>query len=226
MKVGKWVGVESRGVVLYAFRMRTLLIFSGKGGVGKTTLARELAVAGALAGRRVAIMDLDPQAGMTGWYARRAAETPIMIEPPSDHDLAPLKSSRIDELVVDFPPGVPPYTRRMITQATVVLVPCRPSPDDLSAAAGITDILEHASRWSFVLTQTLPRSRLTDGALRQLAALGRVAPVSLGLRQDYPLAAIDGQAAVEFSSTKSAEEIKQLRSYVDTLMEFRDGKKA
>jgi chromosome partitioning protein len=206
--------------------MRTLLIFSGKGGVGKTTLARELAVAGALAGRRVALMDLDPQAGMTGWYARRAADTPIMIEAPRGHDLTPLEAAGIDELVIDLPPGIPPYTRNLVTQASAVLVPCRPSPDDLSAAAGVMDILEHAARWSFVLTQTLPRSRLTDGALRQLAALGRVAPVSLGLRQDYPLAAIEGQAAVEFSSTKSAEEIKQLRSYVDTLMESRDGKKA
>jgi hypothetical protein len=38
----------------------------------------------------------------------------------------------------------------------------------------------------------------TDGALRQLAALGRVAPVTLGLRQEFPIAAIDGLAAVEF----------------------------
>lgn len=206
--------------------MRTLLVFSGKGGAGKTTLAREMAVAGSMAGRRVAIIDLDPQAGITGWYGRRATDSPIMIEAPAGYDLAGLAAVGIDELVIDLPPGVPPYTRNLVSQAHAVLVPCRPSPDDLAAAAGVMDLLESAPRWSFVLTQTLPRSRLTDGALRQLAALGRVAPVSLGARQDYPLAAIDGLAAVEFPGTKSADEVKQLRSYVDTLMEFVNGKKA
>lgn len=207
-------------------RMRTILIFSGKGGSSKTTISRELAVAGILAGRRVAIADLDPQAGITGWYARRSADTPIMIALPPGHDLTPLDASGIDELVIDLPPGVPDYTRTLVAQADVVLVPCRPSPDDLAAAAGIMDILEGARRWSFVMTQTLPRSRLTDGALRQLAALGRVAPVSLGLRQDYPQAAINGMAAIEFPGTKSAEEVTQLRSYVDTMIGFDNGKKA
>ena len=77
-----------------------------------------------------------------------------------------------------------------------------------------------------MLTQTLPRSRLTDGALRQLAALGRVAPVSLGLRQDYSMAAIEGLAAIEFHSTKSAIEVSQLRSYVGTLLGMGHGEKA
>lgn len=77
-----------------------------------------------------------------------------------------------------------------------------------------------------MLTQTLHRSRLNDGALRQLAALGRVAPISLGARQDYPLAAIEGRAAVEFSGTKSALEVTQLRAYVGIMMGIGHGKKA
>lgn len=212
--------------MFYFQPMRTLLIFSGKGGASKTTLARELAVAATAMGRRVAMMDLDPQAGLTGWYARRQAETPVMIEPAPGHDLARLATAGIDELVIDLPPGVPSYTQKLVAQANAVLVPCRPSPDDLAAAGGVIDILAGVNRWSFVMVQTLPRSRLTDGALRQLAALGRVAPVSLGLRQDYPLAAIGGNAAVEFPNTKSAEDVRQLRSYVDTLLGFGDGKKA
>jgi chromosome partitioning protein len=203
--------------------MLTILVFSGKGGVGKTTVARELAVAGTMAGRSVAIADMDPQAGMTGWYSRRAAETPVMVQIPL-YDLAPLAVAGIDELVIDLPPGMPPYVGRLISQADVVLVPCRPSPDDLAAAAGAVAALTGHPRWAFVLTQTLPRSRLTDGALRQLAAIGRVAPVSLGLRQDFPLAAIEGQAAVEFPDTKSAEEVNELRSYVAHMTGHEDGK--
>jgi chromosome partitioning protein len=204
--------------------MRTILVFSGKGGAGKTTVAREMAVAASLAGRKVAIADLDPQAGMTSWYARREADTPVMVSLPSGHALESVAATGIDELVIDLPPGVPAYVGRLISQADAVLVPCRPSPDDLSAAAGVVSSLEKHPHWAFVLTQTLHRSRLNDGALRQLAALGRVAPVSLGSRQDYPLAAIEGRAAIEFPSTKSAIEVTQLRAYVDTMIGLRHGK--
>jgi chromosome partitioning protein len=205
--------------------MRTILVFSGKGGAGKTTVAREMAVAGSLAGRRVAIVDLDPQAGMTGWFGRRSAETPIMVSLAAGYSLSPFENAGIDELIIDLPPGVPSYVSTLIPIADAVLVPCRPSPDDLSAAAGVVGELAKHPQWAFVLTQTLYRSRLTDGALRQLAALGRVAPVSLGMRQDYPLAAIDGLAAVEFPGTKSATEVTQLRAYVDTMIGFGSGKK-
>jgi chromosome partitioning protein len=204
--------------------MLTVLVFSGKGGVGKTTVARELGVAGVLAGRSVAIADMDPQAGMTGWYSRRAAESPVMVQIPPGYDLAPLAAAGIEELVIDLPPGMPPYVGRLIAQADAVLVPCRPSPDDLAAAAAAVEALAGHACWAFVITQTLPRSRLTDGALRQLAALGRVAPVSLGLRQDFPLAAIEGRAAVEFPDTKSAAEVNELRSYVANLTGHEDGK--
>jgi chromosome partitioning protein len=149
-----------------------------------------------------------------------------MVTLPVGHNLAALADVGIDELVIDLPPGVPSYVATLVTQADAVLVPCRPSPDDLSAAAGVVGILAKHTQWAFVLTQTLPRSRLTDGALRQLAALGRVAPISLGLRQDYPLAAINGMAAVEFPGTKSADEVTQLRKYVDKMIGFENGPKA
>ena len=199
--------------------MRTVLVFSGKGGAGKTTLARELAVAGCLAGRNVALVDLDPQAGLTGWFGRRQANVPALVTLPSDHRLDRIAAAGVEELVIDLPPGVPTYVASLIAKASVVLVPVRPSPDDLVAAAAIARSLGRHPAWAFVLSQAPPRSRLVDGALRQLAALGRVAPASLGFRQDYPAAAIDGMAAVEFPTTKSADEIRQLRSYVDTLGE-------
>jgi chromosome partitioning protein len=205
--------------------MHTILIFSGKGGAAKTTLARELAVAGSMEGHNVALTDLDPQAGMTGWFARRAAETPVLVKLAPGYDFSPIERMGIDELIIDLPPGAPNYVPMLIAKADVVLVPVRPSPDDLTAAAGVVGLLAGHPSWAFVLTQTLPRSRLTIGALQQLAALGRVAPVTLGSRQDYPLAAINGQAAVEFPSTKSAEEIKQLRAYVNTMMGLSNGKK-
>jgi chromosome partitioning protein len=198
--------------------MDTILILSGKGGAGKTTVARELGVAGVLAGNRVALVDMDPQVGLTGWYGRRAQETPLLVAMPANYDLTGLAAAGIDELIIDLPPGLPPSVPTLIAKAGAVLVPVRASPDDLLAVPAVVQALAGHPCWAFVLTQTPPRSRLVDGALRHLAALGRVAPVSLGFRQDFPAAAIEGKAAAEFDGTKSANEAKQLRTYVLTLL--------
>ena len=48
--------------------MRTIAISNYKGGVGKTTSAVNLASIYADAGRRVLLIDLDPQASATDYY--------------------------------------------------------------------------------------------------------------------------------------------------------------
>ena len=198
--------------------MHMVLVLSAKGGAGKTTVARELGVAAAMGGQRVALIDLDPQLGLTGWYGRRTEETPMLAPASLADNPAELAEAGVDELVIDRPPGFPPAIPRLITAADVVLVPVRATPDDLTALPPVLQALNGHPRWAFILTQTPPRSRLVDGSFRHLAALGRTAPVNLGTRQDYPAAAIEGKAAVEFPGTRSADEVKHLRSYVDSLL--------
>lgn len=196
--------------------MRTTLIWTAKGGAGKTTVARELAVAGSLAGRRVAVVDLDSQGSLTGWYGRREADTPALVTAtPGAWD--PIAAAGFVEVFIDTPPGLPEGWRGLVASVDVVIVPVRPSPDDLLAAAATAERLAGAAAWAFVLTQAPPRSRLADGAVRQLAAMGRLAPVTIGFRTDYPTAAVTGMAAVEYPGTKAATEIADLRRYVESL---------
>lgn len=124
---------------------------------------------------------------------------------------------------MDTPPGTPDFLPGLIARADAVLVPVRPSPDDLLAAAPIAANLAAHRAWAFVLEQAPTRSRLTVGAVRQLAALGRLAPVTIGFRADFPAAAIEGKAAVEFPSTKAADEITQLRAYVHSMIKAKMG---
>ena len=131
---------------------------------------------------------------------------------------APLAEAEVGLLILDTPPGQPPYIPQLLNAATAVLVPVRPTPDDLLAAAPIARSLARHQAWAFVLSQVPPRSRLTDGAARQLAALGRVAPVQMTFRADYPAAAIEGMAAVEYTG-KAAQETAALFGYVNDLME-------
>ena len=198
--------------------MLTIALHTPKGGSGKSTLARELAVAAGLAGLRVAMADLDPQGTTTGWFKRRqAVEPPLVRYDPVAPD-ATLEGAGLDWLVVDTPPGQPAFLSALLARAAVVLVPVRPTPDDLLAAAPIARSLTRCPAWAFVLSQVPPRSRLTASAIRQLAGLGRVAPCQLTFRADFPAAAIEGQAAVEFTG-KAAQEGTALFEYTRTLLE-------
>ena len=198
----------------YSTAMKTIVLHTPKGGSGKSTTARELAVSADLAGVRVALADLDPQGTTTGWYKRRKAETPPLVryDPAS---AAPLAG--VEWLVIDTPPASPAYMPALLARASLVLVPVRPSPDDLLAAAPIARALTGIN-WAFILTQVPSRSRLTDSAVRQLAALGRVAPVQFGFRADFPSAAITGEAAAEYPGGKAAQESAALYTYATQLI--------
>lgn len=196
--------------------MHTLILHTPKGGSGKSTMARELAVA-ASASMQVALADLDPQGTASGWYQRRDAKQPALVKLDPTKSTKHLADAGIALLVVDTPPGQPAYIGKLLASADVVLVPVRPTPDDLLAAAPIASSLARHPAWAFVLSQVPPRTRMLAGALRQLASLGRVAPVQFTFRADYPAAAISGQAATEFTG-KAAEEAAGLWAYVQTIM--------
>jgi chromosome partitioning protein len=201
----------------YEWRMKTLILHTPKGGSGKSTLARELAVAASAGGVQTALADLDPQGTTTGWYKRREARTPALVQLGTNGQTDHIAAAGADLLVVDTPPQYPRWLPPLLARASVVLVPVRPTPDDLLGAAPIAKSLAAHPSWAFVLSQVPPRTRLLNSAARQLAALGRVAPVHVTFRADFPAAAIEGLTAFEFTG-KAADETVALYAYVNSLL--------
>jgi chromosome partitioning protein len=58
---------------------RTIAVSSQKGGIGKTTMAGNLALAWGAAGRRVLVLDLDPQFALTRRFGIAPAEAPATV---------------------------------------------------------------------------------------------------------------------------------------------------
>ena len=68
--------------------MHIITFVTQKGGVGKTTLTVNCAVAAEKKKKKVLILDLDPQGSAEGWYQDREAETPRSTGPPGIVDVA------------------------------------------------------------------------------------------------------------------------------------------
>ena len=148
--------------------MKTIVIAAQKGGAGKTTLARNLAVAASQDGRTVLCLDLDPQGSLRAWWEGREADAPAMLDrDPAPHALrATLNAAQaqFDLCIIDTPPAAPEWLAEALGSADLVLIPVRPSPDDLRAV-GATLAAVNAARvpFAFALSQT-PRAKITDEA--------------------------------------------------------------
>jgi len=192
-----------------------VVVASQKGGSGKTTLARNLAVA---AGSGAALVDTDPQGSLTDWWNRREAEVPPLARLDGDlaAGIAALAESGVELVLVDTPPSVHPWLGDLLRLADLVLVPVRPSPDDLGAVSATLDLVEAAGRpFAFVISQAKPGTILAREAVPALAQHGRVAPAVIHDRVEFPTAAIAGLGVTEREGP-GAEEVRQLLSYVMT----------
>jgi chromosome partitioning protein len=191
--------------------MRTICVASQKGGSGKSTISAHLSVE-ASKNLSVAIVDTDnPQGSLAQWWNVRKADSPIFVR-----EYAP--DLGIDLTIIDTPPRIDTMLRKSIVAADLVMVPIRPSPNDLRAVPVIVDELEKAGKpFIFVINSATPRATITNDTVRVLAQYGKVAPVTLHSRVDFASSMIDGRTAQELNAkSKSAIEITQLWKYVQT----------
>ncbi len=119
-----------------------------KGGVGKTTLAVNVADALVRRGLRVLVVDADPQGSALDWAAAREGEPlfPVVGLPrPSIHKDLPAIAADYDVVVIDGPPRVYDVARSAILASDRVLIPVQPSPYDVWAAKEVADLVAEAA---------------------------------------------------------------------------------
>ena len=89
-----------------------------------------------------------------------------------------LRAAGVDLCVIDTPPSAHAFLGTVMRLADLVLLPTRPTTDDLEALPAVLDLVEETGRpFVLVVSQAPPgKSRLHDDALPALAQRGRVAP--------------------------------------------------
>lgn len=185
--------------------MQTIVINSQKGGSGKTTLCAHLAVQAELAGDGpVFMIDTDPQGTLSTWHEKRAAELPQRVEVALaniDTGLALLKKHDAAYCFIDTAPTRTDENIGLFRLADLVLVPIKPSPSDLWAAAATVDLLKQAEiPFLFVLTQAKANATITGQAVTALSHHGSVAETFVVDRVSYAAAMTDGRTAIELNN--------------------------
>jgi len=181
---------------------RVLTVAQQKGGAGKTTLLVHLAATWAADGKRVAIVDIDPQRSASAWYAARGARLDS-----GDPGLTLLQANgwRVrtevarlredhDVVLVDSPPHAETESRVAVRSGDRVIVPVQPSPMDVWATQVTLDLARDEKRpVTVVLNRVPPRATLTESMREVLNDSGaEIAQSALGNRVDFAAALVEG----------------------------------
>ena len=195
-----------------------------KGGAGKTTLLTQVAAAFIGQGRRVALIDLDPQRSLAGWADARARANGGAL------DFAFFESSEwragsdirragaeAEVVLVDCPGNADVLLRSAMREADLVVIPAQPSaPDAWATRATLKMAAREGANAQVVMNRVPPRGgpgEAVEAMLRDDGA--EIMAARIGARIAFATAFMAGRGVTESErGGKAAAEIDALAAEI------------
>jgi chromosome partitioning protein len=213
--------------------MAIIAVGGRKGGIGKSTIVGNLAGEFASMGRRVAVLDADPQHSLAAWAQQGDGMLARCVEKVEDgattlRARVRTAEKKADIVLIDTPPGMPETAYQAALAADLMLLPCGPSPLDLFALkeALSLSLKARAERRSkkprirFVPSKVLMSTNLGRGLANSLAAMGKKVLPAIGQRIVVAEAVASGLTVAEYAPQSPAhEEFRALAKAVEKILD-------
>ncbi|AAO28265.1 AAA family ATPase [Xylella fastidiosa subsp. fastidiosa] len=198
--------------------MKTFVVAGSKGGVGKTTIATNLAAQAALRGVRTVLADADPQKSSTRWTERRADLDSQVLSINANaangsHRWRNDLPANTDLLIVDAPAGMfADDLEGFLEHADAVIVPVMASALDIEAVVGFLNTMAKVPRVhqrklpvGLVLNRARSRTQTTQQAMQMLGDWPYLLVAQLRDSQFYVVLAGQGRSVFDYRSAQARE---------------------
>lgn len=213
--------------------MITVAFCTQKGGTGKTTIATALAVAAHLAGKKSALLDLDPQTNAVNWFDRREGDGPDVasIQPGAiRRSLDAYRSLGMEWVFIDTPGKMDSASTEAAKYADMVLIPTQAQIFAIDTLEPLKRLLDMAGNPPAFVVLNLVHPNAGGRATDDAAAITerfnvQVAPIHLSRLKAYEDAPALGQTPQELEPEgRAAQEVTGLFSFLSEQASMITGK--